>query len=58
MGDYEQYKRIGKLQNIEPILDLVEYDMQLKSIFFPILADKKVTNTEKVDKEIESLQKQ
>ncbi|CCZ17378.1 unknown [Clostridium sp. CAG:780] len=34
MGDYEQYKRIGKLQNIEPILDLVEYDMQLKSIFF------------------------
>jgi len=40
------------------ILDLVEYDMSVKKYFFPILADKKETNTEKIDKEIESLQKQ
>ena len=39
------------------ILDLVEYDMSVKKYFFPILADKKETNTEKIDKEIESLQK-
>ena len=40
------------------ILDLVEYDMTVKKYFFPILADKKETNTEKLDKEIEILQKQ
>lgn len=40
------------------ILDLVEYDMAVKKYFFPILADKKETNTEKLDKEIEALQKQ
>ncbi len=40
------------------ILDLVEYDMTVKKYFFPILADKKETNTEKIDKEIETLQKQ
>ncbi len=40
------------------ILDLVEYDMAVKKYFFPILADKKETNTEKLDKEIETLQKQ
>ncbi len=40
------------------ILDLVEYDMAVKKYFFPILADKKETNTEKIDKEIELLQKQ
>ncbi len=40
------------------ILDLVEYDMSVKKYFFPILADKKETNTEKLDKEIDTLQKQ
>lgn len=40
------------------ILDLVEYDMAVKKYFFPILADKKETNTEKIDKEINILQKQ
>ena len=40
------------------ILDLVEYDMTVKKYFFPILADKKETNTEKLDKEIGVLQKQ
>jgi len=32
--------------------------MAVKKYFFPILVDKKETNTEKIDKEIESLQKQ
>ena len=40
------------------ILDLVEYDMAVKKYFFPILADKKETNTVKLDKEIDTLQKQ
>lgn len=40
------------------ILDLVEYDMTVKKYFFPILADKKETNTEKFDKQIEELEKQ
>ena len=40
------------------ILDLVEYDMAVKKYFLPILADKKDTNTEKIDKEIENLEKQ
>ena len=40
------------------ILDLVEYDMAVKKYFFPILADKRETNTEKIDKEIDTLQKQ
>lgn len=40
------------------ILDLVEYDMAVKKYFLPILADKKDTNTEKIDKEIEVLEKQ
>ena len=40
------------------ILDLVEYDMAVKKYFFPILADKKEKNTEKIDKEIDTLQKQ
>ena len=40
------------------ILDLVEYDMAVKKYFLPILADKKETTTEKIDKEIEALQKQ
>ena len=32
------------------ILDLVEYDMAVKKYFLPILADKKETNTEKIDR--------
>ena len=32
--------------------------MAVKKYFFPILADKKETNTEKLDKEIDTLQKQ
>ena len=40
------------------ILDSVEYDMAVKKYFFPILADKKETNTEKLDKEIDNLHKQ
>ena len=40
------------------ILDLVEYDMSVKKYFLPVLADKKETSTEKIDKEIEQLEKQ
>lgn len=40
------------------ILDLVEYDMAVKKYFLPILADKKETNIEKIDREIELLEKQ
>ena len=40
------------------ILELVEYDMVVKKYFLPILADKKETKTEKLDQEIETLQKQ
>ena len=40
------------------ILDLVDYDMSVKKYFLPVLADKKETNTEKIDKEIEQLEKQ
>ena len=40
------------------ILDLVEYDMSVKKYFFPVLADKKETNIEKIDKEVELLEKQ
>ena len=40
------------------ILELVEYDMAVKKYFLPILADKKETKTEKLDQEIDTLQKQ
>jgi len=40
------------------IYDLLEYDMAVKKYFLPILADKKVNNTEKIDKEILGLEKQ
>lgn len=40
------------------ILELVEYDMAVKKYFLPILADKKETKAEKLDQEIETLQKQ
>jgi len=40
------------------ILELVEYDMAVKKYFLPILVDKKETKTEKLDQEIDTLQKQ
>ena len=40
------------------ILELVEYDMSVKKYFLPILADKKETKTEKLEQEIDTLQKQ
>lgn len=40
------------------ILELVEYDMAVKKYFLPILADKKETKAEKLDQEIDTLQKQ
>ncbi len=40
------------------ILELVEYDMAVKKYFLPILADKKETKTEKLNQEIDTLQKQ
>ena len=40
------------------ILELVEYDMAVKKYFLPIIADKKETKTEKLDQEIDTLQKQ
>lgn len=40
------------------ILELVEYDMAVKKYFLPILADQKETKTEKLDQEIDTLQKQ
>ena len=54
------YYREDKIEECleEFILDLVEYDMAVKKYFFPILADKKESNTEKLDKEIDALQEQ
>ena len=40
------------------IMDLIEYDMTVKKYFFPVLADKKEKNTEKLDKEINTLRNQ
>lgn len=40
------------------ILELFEYDMVVKKYFLPILADQKETKTEKLDQEIDILQKQ
>ena len=40
------------------IMDLIEYDMTVKKYFYPVLADKKERNTEKLDKEISSLKSQ
>lgn len=40
------------------ILELVEYDMSVKKYFLPILADKKETKTDKLEQEIDILQKQ
>lgn len=40
------------------ILELVEYDMLIKKYFLPILSDKKGTKTDKLEQEIDILQKQ
>ena len=40
------------------IMDLIEYDMTVRQYFFPVLADKKEKNTEKLDKEIANLKNQ
>ena len=40
------------------IMDLIEYDMTVKKYFYPILADKKEKNTDKLDKEINTLRNQ
>ena len=40
------------------IMNLVEYDMTVKKYFFPVLADKKVKDTSKLDKEISCLKAQ
>ena len=39
------------------IMDLIEYDMTVKKYFYPVLADKKEKNTDKLDKEINTLKK-
>ena len=59
----EHCKTYYREDNIEEclqrfILELVEYDMAVKKYFLPILADKKETKTEKLDQEIDTLQKQ
>ena len=40
------------------ITSLIEYDMTVKRYFFPLLADKKKVNTDRLDREISSLQRQ
>ncbi len=40
------------------IMDLIEYDMTVKKYFYPVLADKKDKNTDKLDKEINTLRNQ
>ena len=54
------YYREDKVEQCleEFILDLVEYDMAVKKYFLPVLADKKETDTEKFDKEIQTLKQQ
>ena len=40
------------------IMDLIEYDMTVKKYFYPVLADKKEKNTDKLDREINTLRNQ
>lgn len=40
------------------IMDLIEYDMTVKKYFYPVFADKKEKNTDKLDKEINTLRNQ
>jgi len=54
------YYREDKVEQCleEFILDLVEYDMAVKKYFLPVLADKRETDTQKFDKEIQTLKQQ
>ena len=56
--DCKIYYREDKVEEtIMPIImDLIEYDMTVKNYFYPVLADKKETNTKKLDKEISLLE--
>lgn len=45
-------------QAMPMIMDLIEYDMAVKKYFYPVLADKKEKNTDKLDKEINTLRNQ
>ncbi len=46
-------------QEVMPfIMSLIEYDMTVKKYFYPVLADKKEKNTDKLDKEISQLKNQ
>ena len=38
------------------IMDLIEYDMTVKKYFYPVLADKKEKNKDKLDKEIKKIE--
>lgn len=40
------------------IMDLIEYDMTVKKYFYPVLADKKEKNTDKLDRKINTLRNQ
>ncbi len=40
------------------IMDLIEYDMTVKKYLYPVLADKKEKNTDKLDREINTLRNQ
>ena len=54
--NYREDKIEDLLKNF--IYDLLEYDMAVKKYFLPILADKKRTNTDKIDMEIKKLENQ
>lgn len=54
--NYREDKIEDVLKNF--IYDLLEYDMAVKKYFLPILADKKRTNTDKIDMEIKKLENQ
>ena len=54
--NYREDKIEDVLKNF--IYDLLEYDMAVKKYFLPILADKKRTNTDKIDIEIKKLENQ
>ena len=54
--NYREDKIENVLKNF--IYDLLEYDMAVKKYFLSILADKKRTNTDKIDMEIKKLENQ
>lgn len=43
---------------IDYILDLIEYDYNVNKFFYPILAEKKTSETDKIEKEIKALHEQ